>query len=376
MAGGGPVRNGSWTRFLASLATQRIGASRAKPARRSHPARLGGTNPRDPGRRQRLPVARADLALPLGDRPRDHRRTLVRATFLRSGRREREMTARRSVAMSRPPHAPSLHRCAIYTRKSSEDGLKTGSTAARLSIRARPTPASTPPSSTPRCGRRFRWQWPRTGWHEMPRWASAPSLLTGLVYDGTGERMSPTHANKGGRRYRYYVSHSLIQRDRSTAPAESCRVPASDLESIVQDRLCALLQDGAAILGCGRDRDPALGTLHSRRAQQRRAQGQREGRLRIGPGGSSADQVQPWRDEAAGRAERREQQGAGARPQLAAPVGPGAPVCRHGHERTRVFRLSFLAPSMTRAILDGRQRVRRRTQPNPSPRTDGAWPGR
>lgn len=32
---------------------------------------------------------------------------------------------------------------------------------------------------------------------------TGPSLLTGLVYDGAVERMSPTHANKKGTRYRY-----------------------------------------------------------------------------------------------------------------------------------------------------------------------------
>ena len=33
--------------------------------------------------------------------------------------------------------------------------------------------------------------------------AKAPSLLTGLVYDETGDRLCPTHADKKGRRYRY-----------------------------------------------------------------------------------------------------------------------------------------------------------------------------
>jgi DNA invertase Pin-like site-specific DNA recombinase len=33
--------------------------------------------------------------------------------------------------------------------------------------------------------------------------AVAPSLLAGLVYDDSGERMSPTHANMKGTRYRY-----------------------------------------------------------------------------------------------------------------------------------------------------------------------------
>lgn len=37
-----------------------------------------------------------------------------------------------------------------------------------------------------------------------------PSLLACLVYDDSSERMSPTHANKKGTRYRYDVSQSLL----------------------------------------------------------------------------------------------------------------------------------------------------------------------
>ncbi len=33
--------------------------------------------------------------------------------------------------------------------------------------------------------------------------AREPSLLSGLIFDDGGERMTPTHANKKGRRYRY-----------------------------------------------------------------------------------------------------------------------------------------------------------------------------
>jgi len=68
-----------------------------------------------------------------------------------------------------------------------------------------------------------------------------PSLLAGLVYDDSGERMSPTHANKKGTRYRYYVSQSLIKRGRPQASEAACRVPAADLERLVEDRICALL---------------------------------------------------------------------------------------------------------------------------------------
>ncbi|MHB2210729.1 recombinase family protein [Methylobacterium sp. CM6257] len=40
--------------------------------------------------------------------------------------------------------------------------------------------------------------------------AEAPSLLAGLIYDAAGERLTPTHTNKRGVRYRYYVSRRLI----------------------------------------------------------------------------------------------------------------------------------------------------------------------
>jgi DNA invertase Pin-like site-specific DNA recombinase len=45
--------------------------------------------------------------------------------------------------------------------------------------------------------------------------AEEPSLLSGLIYDSDGNRMSPTHAVKKGKRYRYYVSASLITAPRS-----------------------------------------------------------------------------------------------------------------------------------------------------------------
>ena len=36
--------------------------------------------------------------------------------------------------------------------------------------------------------------------------ARVPSLLTGLVFDEAGERLTPSHSNRGGLRYRYYIS--------------------------------------------------------------------------------------------------------------------------------------------------------------------------
>ena len=75
-----------------------------------------------------------------------------------------------------------------------------------------------------------------------------PSLLAGLVYDDSGERMSPTHANKKGTRYRYYASQSLIKRGRPQASEAACRITAAELETLVEDRLCALFRDEATML--------------------------------------------------------------------------------------------------------------------------------
>jgi len=70
------------------------------------------------------------------------------------------------------------------------------------------------------------------------------SLLTGVLYDGLGRRMSPTHANKQGKRYRYYVTHEQQRLDR-TEPV--WRVPAHDLEQMVLDQLQRFLADDSAI---------------------------------------------------------------------------------------------------------------------------------
>ncbi len=76
---------------------------------------------------------------------------------------------------------------------------------------------------------------------------SEPSLLAGLIYDDIGERMTPTHANKKGRRYRYYVSQSLIKRGRPKGSDAGRRVPAGDVEPLVADRIISFLRDEAAV---------------------------------------------------------------------------------------------------------------------------------
>ena len=76
-----------------------------------------------------------------------------------------------------------------------------------------------------------------------------------MVFDETGERLTPTHAVKKGTRYRYYVSTSLITgaaRDQSNGR----RIPAANLENLVIIKLRTFLADQGAILDAVQNRHP------------------------------------------------------------------------------------------------------------------------
>jgi len=66
------------------------------------------------------------------------------------------------------------------------------------------------------------------------RLKGSPAILTGRIFDDRGNRMSPTHSNKQGVRYRYYVSHALLQK-RNDHAGSVARVPAPDIEALVLD---------------------------------------------------------------------------------------------------------------------------------------------
>jgi site-specific DNA recombinase len=66
------------------------------------------------------------------------------------------------------------------------------------------------------------------------RLRGSPAILTGRIFDDRGNRMSPTHSNKLGVRYRYYVSHALIQKCSADAGSVA-RVPAPEVEALVLD---------------------------------------------------------------------------------------------------------------------------------------------
>ncbi len=82
---------------------------------------------------------------------------------------------------------------------------------------------------------------PRSG---TPKPVAYGPLLAGRLFDMHGRRLSPTHTTKDSRRYRYYVSKA--ETSAGTA-VPLVRVPAGELESLVVARLHAFLDDRRAV---------------------------------------------------------------------------------------------------------------------------------
>jgi DNA invertase Pin-like site-specific DNA recombinase len=81
------------------------------------------------------------------------------------------------------------------------------------------------------------------------------ALLAGRLFDEYGNRMSPTHANKGGARYRYYISQAVLQK-KPQVPGSVSRVSAAELEALVLAALRHHLNaSGAGEQLPGNDRD-------------------------------------------------------------------------------------------------------------------------
>ena len=79
--------------------------------------------------------------------------------------------------------------------------------------------------------------------HSTRARTSFTHLLTGLIFDDAGHRMTPTQAQKNGRRYSYYVSRPLLFGSAASAEVGSIsRIPAHEVEErirtvILQPRL-------------------------------------------------------------------------------------------------------------------------------------------
>jgi site-specific DNA recombinase len=98
---------------------------------------------------------------------------------------------------------------------------------------------------------------------------ASPSVLTGRIFDDRGNRMTPTHAQKNGARYRYYVSCVLLQGRKEDAGSVA-RVPALEIEQTVLTGLRA--DDAGMTSNAGPPIDPtcdALERLSSAKARSK-----------------------------------------------------------------------------------------------------------
>jgi len=98
--------------------------------------------------------------------------------------------------------------------------------------------------------------------------ATDPSLLAGMIRDGEGRWMTPSHAAKGNLRYRYYVSTIEGSAGKSASPAT--RYPAEPIESAVLEGLSELLRDEQGLMDSvetsGEETDTLLRSVRSLRA--------------------------------------------------------------------------------------------------------------
>ncbi len=90
--------------------------------------------------------------------------------------------------------------------------------------------------------------------------ATAPSLLAGLLFDAAGERLSPSHAVKSSKRYRYYVSQSILQ-GRAKTDRRGVSIPAHEIEQVVTTEIRRFLDNREAVFD-------AVGTLAAGTAEQ------------------------------------------------------------------------------------------------------------
>ncbi len=81
---------------------------------------------------------------------------------------------------------------------------------------------------------------------------AAPSPLVGRLFDESGECLTPSHAVKGERRYRYYVSKSLMN-GATDDTQRGWRIPAPEIERTVASAAQQILGDQTSITAAIQD---------------------------------------------------------------------------------------------------------------------------
>jgi len=206
--------------------------------------------------------------------------------------------------------------------------------------------------------------------HEQRRQqASSGSLLMGRIRDDRGTTMTPSHAQKGARRYRYYVSQSVLQGreagsiTRVSAPEiealvitalrgalPASRQPTSDAELVATSVTTVTVQpDRLAIELTGQDEPIELPWSHTRNTRRRE--------IILPPG--SAPTLRPMKVEDRARILTAIATGRSWLDELVAGrAGTTEAIAdREGCSERSVrmtLSLAHLSPAIVRAIVDGR----------------------
>jgi site-specific DNA recombinase len=86
----------------------------------------------------------------------------------------------------------------------------------------------------------------KQAYEQRPK-ASSDSLLTGILFDSEGQRLSPSHSQKKSRRFRYYISQKLVNEGKASTK-NGIRIPAQELEMLVINQLCDWLNNSDSII--------------------------------------------------------------------------------------------------------------------------------
>ncbi len=93
-----------------------------------------------------------------------------------------------------------------------------------------------------------------------------------MLFDGNGNRMTPSHAVKSGKRYRYYISNNLIagaNRGRDSDPGNGLRISAQEIEGHVVTAIAMFLADAPKVIAelCPGNTPPDVGSAIMRRTR-------------------------------------------------------------------------------------------------------------
>ncbi len=87
--------------------------------------------------------------------------------------------------------------------------------------------------------------------------ASNPSPLRGKLFDEAGAMLTPSHAVKSGRRYRYYVSRNSASTSKAanaaTGRSPRWRLPAREIERLIGDAVVALFANPSELARAARE---------------------------------------------------------------------------------------------------------------------------